>query len=494
VQVENLQEDLSRKAVRAGGAAAILSVATQILAFSSFIVLAHLAPPSTFGEYAAAGVLLGTAGLLTEAGMHAAVIQRQDNVEAAATTALIANVVGGVGLAVLAAAAAPLVGLFFDSRTIGLASAALAGTIPVYAIAIVPGAVIRRRVSIRLAVVEPLRVIAYAVAAASMLAAGLGVWGLVLATYAGAVARSAAIWKLSGWRPAPSLASWEMWRSLAGYGRPVVISLLLRDIGFAGMTAFVGRAFGASILGQFRYAQRFVAQTISSITLAGAYVLLPVFARIASDEVRFRAAVSRALGLMTLIVFPLTLVFIPLGRPIARIVLGPEWSDAGPMMMGLAGFGLALAISSVSAEAFKASGRTELLPRLHAITATAPLICMFALLPAGPAWMGVAVSLGLCVEAMYALRALGRISGIPLATILRQIQPALLASLIMMLLILALEKELIHAGSSHGARGVVLLASELSAAALVYIAALAVLSPRSIRVLKTSAGYLRRRS
>jgi PST family polysaccharide transporter len=424
--------------------------------------------------------------------MHAAVIQRQDDLEAAATTALIANVIGGIGLGALAAAAAPLIGLFFDSRTIGLAAAALAGTIPVYAISIVPGAVIRRRVSIRLAAVEPVRVIAYGVAAAILLTAGLGVWALVLATYAGAVVRSAAIWKLSGWRPAPALASWEMWKSLARYGRPVVISLLLRDIGFAGMTAFVGRAFGASVLGQFRYALRFVTQTVSSVTLAGAYVLLPVLSRVASDEMRFRAGVSRALGLMTLLAFPLSLVFIPLGRPIANTVLGPEWSEAGPIMMGLGGFGLALSVSSVSAEAFKASGRTELLPRLHAITATAPLICMFLLLPAGPAGMGVAVSIGLGVEALYAARGLGKVARITPAVIVRQIQPPLLSSLIMMTLVLLLEKNLVHAASSQGGKGVALLALELIVAVLAYVSALAVLSPSSVRELKTSISYLKR--
>ena len=63
---------------------------------------------STFGKYAAASVLLGVSGLFTEAGMHAAVIQRQDKLQEAATTALIANLVGGITLGLVAAAAAPL--------------------------------------------------------------------------------------------------------------------------------------------------------------------------------------------------------------------------------------------------------------------------------------------------------------------------------------------------------------------------------------------------
>ena len=308
-----------------------LSLLTQVLALAFFIVMAHYAPPSTFGEYAAASVLLGLSGLFTEAGMHAAVIQRsEEELQEAASTAFLANLVGGVGLALLAVAAAPIVGLFFHSRTVGFASAALAATIPFSAASIVPGAMIRRRVSTRLAFVQPVSVIGYGVAGVALLAAGYGLWGLVLATYVATLLSTTSIWMFSRWRPTFRLASMEMWRSLAAYGRPVMISLFLREVGFAGMTAFVGRAFTSTVLGQFRYALRLVTQATSSVTLSAAYVLLPAFTRIYKDERRFAAAVLRALRILTLLVFPITLAFIPLGRPIATTILGKEWSRRRP--------------------------------------------------------------------------------------------------------------------------------------------------------------------
>jgi O-antigen/teichoic acid export membrane protein len=489
-QDEKLRSNLARKVVRAGTAAAGLALTTQVLAFASFIVLAHFAPPATFGEYAAASVLLGVSGLFTEAGMHAAVIQRRKDVQAAASTAFLANLVGGLGLAAIAAAAAPLIAVFFHSQTTGFAAAALAGTIPVNAAAIVPAAIIRRRVSVRLTLLDPVNVLVYGAVAVMLLSAGLGVWALVLATYAAAFLRTTAIWSLSGWRPTFSLASWAMWRSLARYGRPVVISLFLREIGFGGITAFVGRAFGTTVLGQFRYAQRLVVQANSSITLSGAYVLLPAFSRIADDEARFRTAVLRALRILTLLVFPVSLAFIPLGRPIAATLLGDEWSGAGPILMALGGVGIALSLSSVSAEAFKASGRTDLLPRLHGLTATAPLAFMFLLLPAGPVGMGLAVSLGLSVEALYAVRALGRVAQIRLATIFRQLLPPLLSSLVMVALVFLLERYVVHAESAQGLKGVVLLVLELVVGAVTYLGALVLISMHSVIELRQAAGYV----
>ena len=42
----------------------------------------------------------------------------------------------------------------------------------------------------------------YGVAAVAALASGLGLWGLVLATYVADFVRTVVVWLLAGWRPA----------------------------------------------------------------------------------------------------------------------------------------------------------------------------------------------------------------------------------------------------------------------------------------------------
>lgn len=490
MQDDKPQGELTEKVVRAGTAAIALALVTQVLSFATFIVLAHYAPPSIFGDFAAASVLLGLSGLFTEAGMHAAVVQRQDHVREAASTAFVANIVGGCALCFVAVIASPIIGLFFGSRVVGLAAAVLAGTIPLNATCIVPSALIRRRVSARLLFVPPIIVIANAAAAVPLLAAGLGVWALVIAIYVSTAIRIVVVWVLAAWRPELRLVSWEMWRSLSQYGRPVMVSLFLREVGFAGMTAFVGRAFNSTVLGQFRYAQRMVVQSTSSVTLSSAYVLLPAFTRIVRDEERFATAVLRALRILSLLVFPISLAFIPLGRPIAEILLGEEWSGVGPIMMGLAGVGVSLCFSSVCAEAFKACGRTDLLPRLHAITATAPLALMFVLLPAGPVGMGLAMSAGLCLESLYAVRALSRVLQLPALTIFRQTQPSFVASLVMVSTLFALESYVLHAASASGTKALMLLVLEGALGILAYLLTLAVVSGTSLIELRRTLEYL----
>jgi O-antigen/teichoic acid export membrane protein len=479
-----------RRVVRGGALAALGSFASQAIAFIGFVILARLAPPSTFGAYAAASILTGASLLFSEAGMQAAVIQRSHRVEEAASTAFTANVVGGFALAALAAALAPLIGLFFHNGEIGKAAAVLAGTIPLNAASIVPGALLSRRVSFRFAFIGPFASLAYGTTAIAALAGGLGLWGLVLATYAAAAARTTVVWVVSGWRPSSDLVSWEMWRSLSRYGRPVVLSSLFDEAGRAGSTAVVGRILNISALGQFRSAQRLVLQPNTAIVYGSAYVLLPAFSRIWEDEERFHQSILRALRTLMLMIFPVSLVFIPLGQPFATILLGQPWQGAGPIMMAMAGVGVASALGNISAETFKATGRTDLLPRFHALGALLPIALMFALRDLGATGMGLAMSLGFGIAAGYAIRWLGRITRIPLSVISAQIQPAAASGVVMVTGTFLLDRLVLHAEQGSGLAGVFPLALDLVGAALLYLGSLFLLSRRSVLELRELAKLL----
>jgi PST family polysaccharide transporter len=479
-----------RRAVRAGTLATLALVTSQTISFIGFIVLARLAPPRTFGAYAAASILLGVGMLFTDSGMRAAVIQRQDRLDEAASTAFAANILGGLVLGGVAAASAPLIGHFFHSGEITRAAAVLAGIIPIHAVQIVPGALLQRRVSFRLPFIGVLASTAYVAAGIVTLANGLGVWGLVVATYAAAVASTAGIFALSSWRPSLALISQEIWWSLSRYGRPVVLSLFLREVGLAGSTAVVGRLLGPGDLGRFRFAQRVALQISGAVVTGSAYVLLPAFARIWQDEKRFQASVLRSLRTLTLIVFPLSLSLIPLGQPFATIFLEGTWEDTGSILIAMSGVGIALALDSISSEAFKATGRTELLPRMHGLTAAVPIALMLAFKDRGAAGMGLAMSLGMLVVAAYALWALSGVTHIPFRIILSQIRPAATGALLMAAGVYLLDRQFVHAGANQGLLGLFLFALDLLLAGGLYLGSLLLVSRNAVLELREVAKLL----
>ena len=111
---------------------------SQGLTFIAYIVLARLATPTDFGQFAAAMILVGVGNLLGESGMMAALINRRDRIEEAASTAFFALFAGGFLLTLGALALSPLVGLYYHSSRVGLLAAALSASVLIRMLTIVP--------------------------------------------------------------------------------------------------------------------------------------------------------------------------------------------------------------------------------------------------------------------------------------------------------------------------------------------------------------------
>ncbi len=374
------------------------------------MVLARLISPGDFGDFAAASILVNAGMLFTESGMLAALIHRRDRIEEAASTAVIATLAAGLLFGLIALVASPLVGAFFDSDTIATVSAALAGLLPLRALPIVPEALLQRRfLFLRRMVSEPAAVVAFGTVAIIAASNGMGVWALVLGYYASAVTDIILSWALVRWRPRLGLASFAVWRELVSYGRHVLAATAILRAGSQVPNALLGRYVGTAPLGQYRYADRIASTPFSAILAAASWVLFPAFARISHESERFREAFLRSLRSIMALAVPFGMVLLPLGVPIAVVVFGPVWYDAGEAAMALCLYTGAASLISIATEAFKAAGRPELLTRTHLLTVVFGSILMVALLPFGLVGVAAGISLGMVAGAAYAVVASGRV-------------------------------------------------------------------------------------
>ena len=295
---------LARVVARGARFAGAGYVALQTITFGTYLVLAKLMVPSDFGEFAAATIVVGLGMLVGESGMLAALIQRRDGLDEALNSAFLATLAGGLLLSLLALAVAPVIGLVFHSEKTGVVAAAMSGWMLLRLATVVPDAFLQRRFSfVRRVIVDPLGGVAFAVGTILPAASGMGVWALVIGTYAQAGTNVAAAWALAGWRPKPRRATVRMWRDLARYGRPVVVAEFIRRVTAEVPVVVVGRFIGAGPLGQLTYASRVAAQPLGVLVNVGGYVLLPALASIASQEERFREAVVRSLRWVCVLAF-----------------------------------------------------------------------------------------------------------------------------------------------------------------------------------------------
>jgi PST family polysaccharide transporter len=485
---------LTQIVVRGVGLAGSGFVLSQALTFAFYLVLARLATPGDFGAMAAGSIAVGIGFVLAESGMMAALIYRRDRVEEAANTALVATLLGGLGLSLLALLLAPLIGWYFQSERIGLVAAALSGYLVLRAGTIVPDALMQRRFSfLRRVVVEPLAVLAFGITAIILCARGLGVWGLVLGQYASVVVQVVLGWALARWRPRLRLASFAIWKEMAEYGRHVLSGEMVHRFAAEIDTLVVGRFLGAPALGQYRYALRFAAQPFGALVNVGSFVLLPALARISDDEVRFRGAFTRAFRWMSVVAIPAGLIFVPLGTPLLLLLLGPTWRQAAIAIAAMGGYPAARAYDSLASETWKATGNPRRLPRMHLLSAALSLVLMLALVPFGLNGVALALSLVSIGVAAYAIRGMSQVVGLPVRFLLGEIWPPLLAAVVMAGSILALDRLVIQAGDRGAAAGLALLGAEGLLAVAVYLSVLALVRPRTGREILDGLRSLRRR-
>lgn len=496
-ETEAAPEGLSETVVRGVGLAGAGYALAQVLNLGFYLVLARLATPDDFGQYAAGALLVSIGLLFTESGMMAAIIHRRDRVDEAASTAVIATAVAGALFALFALAVSPLIGSLFHDSKVGAVAAAVSGLLFLRSLLVVPEALLARRMSfLRRVVIEPAGVVAFGVAAVIATANGLGVWGLVIGNYVQIATDVLLSWALVGWRPRLRDASVELWRELVGYGRHVVATTALLRAEDQVPVLLLGRFAGTAPLGQYRYANRISTTSLALVVQGASYVLFPALARISHQGPRFVDASLRCLRMMAAIGLPLGLVLLPLGVPAAVILFGDVWRDAGYAAMALAGFPAGSTLISFSAVVFKSAGRPDIMTRVHAVTLvamTAAMVALLALLPFDLVGVAAGISIGAVVGGGYGLWRVGNVLDVSIADLVSQIAAPAAAAVEMAAAMVVVEFLVVHAADKATLPGLLLLGAEFLASAILYGGLLRMLGPATFKELRSMAARLRPR-
>ncbi len=424
--------------------------------------------------------------------MMAALINRRDRIEEAASTAFFSLLVSGLLLFAGMLALSPLLGLFFGSPRVAEISAALSGWLFLQAVTIVPDALLQRRLSFaRRVAVDPIAASAFGLVSIVACARGAGVWGLVAGAYASMLAQVVSSWAFARARPRWHLASIAMWRELVAFARPVVGSEVLRRMAGQLDAIMLGRFSGAASLGQYRNGLRLAQAPENAFVNVGAYVLLPILARLGRHPERFADAARHVFRVLAAAVVPISFATVPLGVPLAVLVLGSRWRPAGHAIAGLSGVLLGSAIISVSSEIFKAIGRPKLLVRTHAVNLlmTATVVTAGAIL-FGLIGVAVAVSVSQVVTALYAFGLVTKLIDISWPELGKELAGPALAACAMLAAMVSFADVL--RPLSHGeAIALALTAAQVVTGSLVYLAVLMTVDRRRRREARRTLTGLR---
>lgn len=471
--------------VRRGAAVSAVTLGlVQIVSLVQTLILARLLSPEEIGLFAAGTVLSGFLIGFSEGGLRGALIQREDRVTDAADTVFWVTAASGALLAVASLLVSPLVGNFFQDDTAGVIAAVSSGTLLMHALTNVPDGLMQRRFNFkRRLIIEPSRVLAYAVVSVSLAATGYGVWALVIANYAGLTVWLVGTWWLARWRPGVGRPTYRLWRDMAKFAAPLLAEGMVGRIRTGAETSLVGRTLQADTLGQYRYGQRLSMIPALAIVQIGSYVLFPAFSRVAGEPERLKAAFLRSLQWIWVASIPIAGLTLAVGEPAVVLLLGEEWRGAGLAVMAMSGYGVGVALQASGSEVIKASGRSSLLNWTTVTSLVVGIGLLAALLPLGLLGVGLAISISEIVIGIVLLVLVRRVVPFSAGRMAWLLTPPTIAAGVAMVAVGALERLVIRADTHGTFLGIVLLVVESLAYLVVYLGVLGLIAPSMRRTL-----------
>lgn len=358
----------------------------------SVIALARLVAPEQHGLYAMAGVVLGGLMLFRDFGFGPAMVQAPQLSPEQEATLCRLHLLIGFALCGLTAALAPAAAWFFQEPRL----TALLGLLGSAFLLIGAGGFPRARLVRQLRFREISRL--------ETAAAGLGTAALITAGWLGAGAyafgvfvltveafTAVAAWRLCRWRPSAPVR-WAGLRTLFRPGSELT-GYHLVTYGLAQLdTLVVGQWFGAATLGPYARAGQLLALPSLHVVVPLSQVTFATLARLGPGSPAFVPHLRQCINHIAHLTLPVAVVCAALPHETVRLVLGPNWDPAAPMLRWLA---VNAALGYLAAAVYPlgvATGRTGRLAGLALLSAPVIAAGLWLGRPYGPAGMAAGLA------------------------------------------------------------------------------------------------------
>lgn len=456
----------------------------QAVTWASTIVVARLLSPEDYGLVGMAALLMGLLTLLSEAGIGLAVVTMRELTRRQIAQINTLAVQMGVAGTIIAAAAAYPLSRFFSAPALTTVLLVMSLGFAISSFRVVPYALLQRDLRFRLlAIIEGIT--ALLLAGAMILLAWLGFryWTLVIGNLL-SVAVSAALVAVF----APHGFHWPRFGDIGPalrFSWHTLVSRLSWYVYSRADFAVAGRVLGQSALGAYNFAWTLATIPVEKVTALLARIAPAVFAAVQDDTPALRRYFLNLTEGIAAITFPMTLGLALVAPWFVPLVLGDQWTMMVAPLQLIALYASVRSISPLLVQVLIAVKETRY-NMWNSILAAFVLPIAFII---GSRWGTVGIAAAwIIVHPLVLLPLFLRVQrAIVVSTLayLRALWPALSASAIMAATVMTVQQTV----SSSDA---VVLAVQIAAGAISYVASLLLLHRSRIGALLTLLRSLRR--
>ncbi|MGB6691515.1 MAG: lipopolysaccharide biosynthesis protein [Terracidiphilus sp.] len=329
-------KDLKEKTIRGGFARLIAQGVNFAVGIGSLMAMARLLGPTEYGLVGMVTAFTGILGIFRDFGLSAAAVQRANVTKEQASTLFWVNLSVGVGLTFLAMAMAPALAVFYHDRRLIAVTLAMATSFLFNAAGVQHGVHLQRQMRfVALGFIYTASSILSAAAGIGTAVAGYGYWALVVMNIASPLTITVGCWIAASWMPGLPRRKTGI-RSMMRFGGTVTLNGLLAYAAYNLEKVLLGRFWGEAALGIYGRAYRLVNIPTENLNAAAGEVAFSSLSRLQDQPERLRRYYLKAHSLVMGLTLPITVTFGLFADDVVRVVLGPKWTSAVPILRFLA--------------------------------------------------------------------------------------------------------------------------------------------------------------
>lgn len=311
-------------------------LASQLITWSITLVVIRILSPADYGLLAMATVFVSLLGMFSELGLGAAVVQRKELDEQLVHRVFAVVLLVHFSLAALLALSAPMIGAFYDEPRVVPVLRVLACQFVLAAFAVIPDAMLQRRMEFRhRSLLDLGSAILTSVATLAMAMAGAGVWALVFGSLLGQLCKTVGLNVLSPYFKRPDFRLSGM-RPLLRFGGQITLSQLLW-MGFSQADILIcAKVLGNEVLGFYTVAMHLASLPNQRISGLVNQVAFPAFSSMQHDRQRVGANMLLGARLLSFVAFPILWGLSSVAPEVVKAVLGEKWLPSIGILQAIA--------------------------------------------------------------------------------------------------------------------------------------------------------------
>ncbi|MGH3354153.1 MAG: lipopolysaccharide biosynthesis protein [Nocardioides sp.] len=375
VEEDTTHSGLGRRAAR-GGMIVLGGQGVRIVVqVASVVVLSRLLTPRDYGLVAMVLAIVAVAEIFRDFGLSTAAIQAKVLTRAQQSNLWWLNTALGLGLALVAIVAAPLVAALYDEPALTALTAVMAGMFVLNGMAAQYRADLTRRMLFtRLAAATSLAPMLALGIAAYAAANGAGYWALAVQQLVQGAVSLVAVGVLAGWLPDRPRRGVEMGGFLR-FGWSLAGTQLINYAASNIDSVLIGTRLGAHELGTYNRAWQLLMTPLGQLRSPTTTVALPVLTRIRGNAALTQRFVQRGQVALGYTLGAGLGLCAGAAVPICALFLGPGWDVAGVFAL-LACAGLFQTLAYVGYWVYLAHGLTTELRHYTLVASALKVICV----------------------------------------------------------------------------------------------------------------------